>query len=460
MVQSRKRGVSLVIYAVAGALFSFFMFIIIPQFALVGRFVSAAIVFFTVATMANLIVRHAERRIEEAAFIEGTTRFLVQFVDRLRFAYTIEDLIDAAQSVLEHEADCSVLHVDADTSYVVYNSPTRIATDPETLEVLNRNFPATWPDGVYLIDETLGLVSEIERARGFFLVFGPQHFYVLCRYMSVFEVSALDAMFHEFVNFLKRTKTIARLSAISELSKEWNMVAETQKSFLPQKMPEIRGLDVASYFRPLVNVSGDYYDVIPIDEHRTCFLLGDVSGKGLASALIMGVIVNTVKIIENKDDLPGVVRAVDRAIKSMHLQDKYSVLFIGIVDTKAMKIRYVNASMADPIIVTQSPTGYRIKPLQSSCSLVGIIDLDDIEQEEMALYRGDVILMASDGVSEVMNDEGVELGDTELYLTTIKNSAHKTARHFIGDIADLVLEYNGDKKLRDDVTMLVVKVEG
>ena len=277
--------------------------------------------------------------------------------------------------------------------------------------------------------------------------------------MKVFEEQIFKTMQYEFENFLKRTKTVTELTAISELSKEWDMVAETQVSFLPQKMPQIRGVDVAAYFRPLVNVSGDFYDVIPLDEDRTFFLLGDVSGKGLAAALVMGVIINTVKIIENKEDLPGVIRAIDVAIKSMHLQDKYAVLFIGIIDTKKMKIRYVNASMADPIIVTKAPSGWKVRPLQSTCSLVGIIDLDEIVQEEMPLYRGDVVLMASDGVSEVMNDEGVELGDTELYMTTVRNSAYKTARHFVNDIADLVLEYNGDKKLRDDVTMLVAKIE-
>jgi hypothetical protein len=459
MIQSRKKMSALAINLAVGLLFSFFMFLIIPQFSFLGRFVSAAIVFFVVATGSSMLIKTLSGRIEHEVFGVKDTRLLVRFVDRLRFSYTIEDLIDSVQSVLENEADCSALYVNSTTSYVIYNSPTRIATNPDTLELLNRNFPESWADGFYLIDEALGLVSGFADARGFFLVKEKQHFFVMCRYMKVFEESIFPVMLYEFGNFLKRTKTINQLSAISELSKEWNMVAETQMSFLPQKMPEIKGLDVAAYFRPLVNVSGDYYDIIKLDEDRTFFLLGDVSGKGLASALIMGVIVNTVKIIENKNDLGGVIRAIDTAIKSMHLQDKYSVLFIGIIDTKAMKIRYVNASMADPIIITRAPDGYKIKPLQSTCSLVGIIDLDEIVQVEMPLYRGDMVLMASDGVSEVMNDDGVELGDTELYLTTVKNSAHKAARHFINDVADLVLEYNGDKKLRDDVTMLVAKVE-
>ncbi len=459
MIKTQKWLAKLAVDIFVGLAFSFFMFLIIPQFTFFGRFVSAALVFFFIATASAFLTHEIWLRQEHMVYAVKETRLMVQFIDRLRFSYTVEDLIEAIQNVLEHEADCSVLYVNSENSYVIYNSPNRIATDPDTLEVLCRNFPESWSEGVYFIDENLGLVSEIKGARGFFLVYGKLHFYVMCRYMKVFEESIFKTMINEFSNYQKRTKTITQLTAISELSKEWDMVAETQLSFLPQTMPVISRLDIAAYFRPLVNVSGDFYDVIPLDEFRTFFLLGDVSGKGLASALIMGVIANTVKIIDNKEDLPAVIRAIDLAIKSMHLEDKYAVLFIGIIDTKVMKIRYINASMADPIILTRAADGYKIRPLPSNCSLVGIIDLDEITQAEASLYRGDVILMASDGVSEVMDSTGVELGDTELYLSTVKNSAHKGAQHLINDIADLVLSYNGDKKLRDDVTMLVAKIE-
>ena len=93
-------------------------------------------------------------------------------------------------------------------------------------------------------------------------------------------------------------------------------------------MPEVRRLELASYFRPLVNVSGDYYTVLPLDEHKTLVMLGDVSGKGLAAALVMGLVLNTVKIMEDKEDLVSVIYSIDRAIKDMKLQDKYTVLFI------------------------------------------------------------------------------------------------------------------------------------
>lgn len=68
--------------------------------------------------------------------------------------------------------------------------------------------------------------------------------------------------------------------------------------------------------------------------------------------------------------------------------------------------------------------------------------------------------MASDGVSEVMDENGVELGTTKLYQDTIKSSAAKSPKEFINDVVNLVFTYNKGKKLRDDLTMLVAKVEG
>ncbi len=223
-------------------------------------------------------------------------------------------------------------------------------------------------------------------------------------------------------------------------------------------MPDIPKLKLAAYYRPLVNVSGDYYTVLPIDSSKTLLMLGDVSGKGLPAALIMGLVMNTVKIIEDKEDLIAMVRRVDKAIKDMHLQDKYTVLFLGIVDTERMRMTYVNASMSDPKVLSRAPDGYRIKELPSTASLVGIIDIDDVRVAEMRLFRGDMILLATDGVSEVMDDNGIELGDTEIFKETLQTSASKYPQLFIDDIVNLIMKYNGDKRLHDDVTMLVAKV--
>jgi serine phosphatase RsbU (regulator of sigma subunit) len=66
--------------------------------------------------------------------------------------------------------------------------------------------------------------------------------------------------------------------------------------------------------------------------------------------------------------------------------------------------------------------------------------------------------MATDGVSEVMDDSGVELGDTDIYKKTLMAGAAKEPQQMVDDIVDLIMKYNGDKKLHDDVTMMIAKV--
>ena len=425
--------------------------------------------FFTWITTAALIISvllvfyringSLDAKFKRDALLKNETKLLSDFIDRLKFCYSFDEFYKILGEVLEIQGDCSILFVDRIKNFVLYNSPDKLTIDKNLLSTIELNFTSSWNDGVFFLGSNYGIVNTSKVARGFFLVYKGKHLFVFCRYTKAFDTAIYKELYEEYCNFLNRTSTISDLSEIAALSQEWQQLANTQRSFLPAVMPNIPHLELAAYFRPLINVSGDYYSVLPISKSKTLLMLGDVSGKGLAAALVMGLVMNTVKILEDKDDLPGMIRAVDKAIKGMHLQDKYTVLFLGIVDTTKMTIRYVNASMSDPIVITKAADGYRIRPLTSNCSVVGIIDLpDEIEVAEQRLFRGDVIFMSSDGVSEVMNDEGVELGDTELFHNTITKSAEKHPKQFVDDIVNLIMSYNGNKRLHDDVTMMVAKI--
>lgn len=417
-----------------------------------------AFIFLSFLVAGSSIRRHADNFLRVKNLESGYTAYINKFIDALRFCYSFDDFYKQISEILELQADCAVLFIDREKNYVLYNSPDRISSYYTTRDVLSNNFPVGWKDGFYYLGNKYGIVSSYRQARGFFICYQGKQFFVFNRYTMLFDTEIYSKLTEEFFRFIERTKIISNLSEISSLTKEWEQLADTQVSFLPHDIPNIPHLKIATYYRPLVNVSGDYYSILPIDSSKTLLMLGDVSGKGLPAALIMGLVMNTVKIIENKEDLVALIQAVDSAIKGMHLQDKYTVLFLGIVDTEEMKIRYVNASMSDPIVLSRAPDGYRIKELTSSASVVGIIDMDDVHVNEMRLFRGDTILLATDGVSEVMDDNGVELGDTEEYIQTLKSSAAKQPQQFVEDIVDLIMRYNGDKRLHDDVTMMVAKV--
>lgn len=411
------------------------------------------------------IFDNVREKLERNIMHSGATAYFTEFIDKLRFCYSLDDFYKTIAEVLELKADCAIYYVERASCYTLYNSPNKLTVGDykqARSEIMNRlidNFDLNWPDGVYFFNELGGLCSSSKHARGFFIASNCEHFYVFCRYLYLYDNEIYKNLFEEFVRFQNRSRIISSLSEISDLTREWAQLADTQRSFLPAELPKVNRVEFAAYFRPLINVSGDYYTVLPIDEHKTFIMLGDVSGKGMAAALVMGLVMNTVKIQEDKEDLVRTLRSIDASIKSMHLMDKYTVLFMGIIDTEKMRIRYINASMSDPIIITKSPEGYRIKPLSSNCSIIGIIPLDDdIKVEEQRLFSGDMILMASDGVSEVMDENKVELGDTQLYTNTIKESASKSPEEFINDIANLVINYNADTRLHDDVTMLAAKI--
>ena len=418
----------------------------------------AGVVILATLFWGNRIKNYAISKIKSKTIETGETVLLNEFINSIRSCYSLEDFNSAIADILEKQGDCSVMLVDRSKNYILYNSPNRVTTSENVRNKLDQYFTDAWRDGFFFFDRHIGVTSNFKKARGFFLCYEQQHLYVFCRYTRLFDLDVYQRLYEEYKRFVTRTRTISTLSEISATTKEWEQLAITQQSFLPQKIPNISKLKIATYFRPLVNVSGDYFSILPIDQNKTLLMLGDVSGKGLPAALIMGLVMNTVKIIEDKEDLVGVIHAIDKAIKGMHLQDKYTVLFLSIVDTEKMSIRYINASMSDPIILSPSPDGYRIKPLTSNASLVGILDMGDVTVQEKRLFRGDTILMATDGVSEVMDDDGVELGDTDIYKKTLIAGAAKTPQEFVDDIVDLIMKYNGDKKLHDDVTMMIAKV--
>jgi serine phosphatase RsbU (regulator of sigma subunit) len=443
--------ISMVVFAVITPLLS-------RELNFLGILLVAGTAFVLLRMFYDNITQRINAFLKDLFFNRGDTQLLVNFVDRLRFCFTIGDLISAFREILEKRSDSTIMFLDMTKRYMVYNSPTIIGMDQHVFDELVRHYES-WKDGIYFFDDNLDLVSDHRKGRGFFVVSGNLHCYVFMRFVRNMDKEVFPQIFTEYANFLKRNETIEKMFAIAAVSKEWSMVAETQRAFLPKKLPDIPKVELASYFKPLVNVSGDYYDVLPLDADRTLLLLGDVSGKGLAAALIMGIVVNTIRIMEKKDDLELVVRTVDGAIKGMKLQDKYTVLFLGLLDTKKMELSYVNASMADPLIISETKAGRQIRRLGSNCSVVGILDLDTVGVDTVKLLPGDVILMASDGVSEVSNEQGEMLGDTEGWIDFVVDESRCSAQEFVQKLSDLVFKHAAGTKLRDDVTVLVAKVQ-
>lgn len=482
MVKLRKNVSNILISAALSCIFAFFMIFVSPRFLFLGNFYSAkdttifatrtstiteinythrfiigVFLFLMESLFASILAAYFSKRITVKEYNKTFTKLFVDFTDKLRFCYTHENLIEAVQKNLEIEANCSVIMFDSEDT-VVYNSPAAFVSLSETF-VQFKTACKNLKEGIYFFDDNFKL-SKQRKARTVVIISRGIRFCLVCRFLKEVEPEIISVLFAEFKTYINRVNALEKLLYLSQLSQEWSMVSQTQRSFLPKEIPDIQGLEIGAYFKPLVNVSGDYYDIIKISSTKTLFVTGDVSGKGLAAALVMGVVVNTIKIAENKEDLASLIRLIDKAIKRMNLLDKYTVLFLGLIDTEKMTIRYINASMENPMILTEGPEGYKVKTLDSNCSIVGIIDINNINVDERPLYRGDLLLILSDGIPEVMNKEGIELGETEFYMNSIMNFASQKTQNAVEAIANMAVKYSADGQMRDDVTILGVKIKG
>lgn len=482
MVRTKRYIVNLLLAILLSGIFAFFMIFLSPRFLFLGEFYSArdmavsaihsyqipeitsthrwilAFSLFLIEVLfSSMILKYIYERIKVQEYKKVYNKICNEFIENLRFCYTLSNLIKVVREVLEGVADASVIIFDSNER-MLYNSTSSFASNPDTFEKL-KDIARNVGEGIHFVSDSYQQTVHTH-ARMVYICVDDINFFIVWRGLKDVDSEVFPILFSEVKSFSQRSKILSKLIHLSELSQEWRQVSQTQLSFLPKSVPTIKDLDIGAYFKPLVNVSGDYYNFIQVSDTKTLFVLGDVSGKGLAAALVMGVIVNTIKIAKYKEDLKGLIRLIDVAIKRMNLMDKYTVLFLGLIDTEKMTLRYVNASIEDPMIFTRSHDGLKVKSLDSTCSIVGIIDLDEIEEVERPLYNGDLLLIQSDGVPECMNSEGVELGETDFYLENIKGFVQKnTAQGVVDSVANMALEYAHGKKMRDDVTIVACRVK-
>lgn len=449
-----------IIAAVFTAAISFSLFIFTPSD------VPLLFIFFTISIFTVLLLLIKRRiffkalvAIENRNLYCGETLIISMFLKRLRTCFSYEDFFAVIANVLEMKGGCSVLYVDCKNNYVLYNSPSRLASSESIAGILMYNFPLSWKSGVYYFNAEFGVQNTNKDAFGLLFAVGDYHFFLLGPSVAYYDIAVNHSLYKELCRFQTHAKIISDMGKIASLSHDWKKLADVQRFFLSDSVHTCKGLETASYFKPLVNVSGDYYSVIPVDEDKTLLLLGDVSGKGLASALVMGIALNTVKCAQNKSDIVSMVYSIDRAIKGMQLLDKYTVLFIGLIDVRKKTLSYVNASLADAMLFSNDNGTCTVKKLESNCCILGIIDLDDVQPIDMPLSTGDFLFLSTDGLSEVKNKEGIELADSPLFLESLKQNVTLSPDECLKASAALAQKYCSNK-LCDDMTMLAVKIKG
>jgi sigma-B regulation protein RsbU (phosphoserine phosphatase) len=247
------------------------------------------------------------------------------------------------------------------------------------------------------------------------------------------------------------------------LEKELGMARRVQQGLLPGKIPDTPGLEIAARSKFCLEVAGDYYDVINIDDRRTVLAIGDVSGKGAAAALLMSNIQASFRIAvgigsRTSDPVTGlniadVVSRINDLIHRNTPPDQFITFFVGVYEPENRTFSYVNAGHNPPMLLRANG---RLELMDKGGLLLGAMSDMPYEQGSLGLEKNDLIFLYTDGVSEAEN-AGDEMFGEERIKTILQENRNLPPTEILSKLEDEVQDFIGDVPLSDDFTTLVAR---
>jgi len=245
------------------------------------------------------------------------------------------------------------------------------------------------------------------------------------------------------------------------MGRELEIGQEVQNHLLPDTKFKIPNFDMAVFCLPAKEVGGDLYDFIQLSETKYAVIIGDVSGKGLPAAIYMTLTKGILQAAIDKERGPAdALKRANYLIYKTIGRKFFISLILVVIDTETSSMQIARAGHNPIIYLPVKGSGCRLlKPKGIALGLEkGQIFDQEIEETEMILNSGDVMLFYTDGISEALNSRREEYGEQR--MINILNSNYKeNASEIINAVHTDVHKHLGSEKRHDDMTMLVLKAE-
>jgi sigma-B regulation protein RsbU (phosphoserine phosphatase) len=238
------------------------------------------------------------------------------------------------------------------------------------------------------------------------------------------------------------------------LEEEVTIGQRIQRSFLPDGDPHVPNFDIAGANYSSELVGGDYYDFIRIANNQLGVVIGDVSGKGLAAALIMASFrASLIAEIRNNYAIRTIVAKVNRLLWESVEPDRFVTAVYGVLDLEGRRMTYVNAGHNPPYLCRAG--GDAFETLDATGPLLGTFDGATYKERSVEIREGDVLVLFTDGVTETMSEKEEFFGEERLQ-DAIRRLRSQSAAAILRGIREEVSEF-GRGGMDDDMTIVVVK---
>ncbi len=251
------------------------------------------------------------------------------------------------------------------------------------------------------------------------------------------------------------------LTDTTRLKKEMQLAKSIQHTLLPKEIPRIEGYDIGAKYEAAMEVGGDYYDFFNVDDNSIGIAVGDVSGKGIAGALIMTMTRTALRLeARGNKNASHVLANLNSTLEGEFKKGMYITMFYVVLDAKKRIINYSSAGH-NPMILYRGDTEqlYNFNPKGFAVGLdLGSPQIfrNAIKNESIKLKKGDLLFIYTDGITEAMNSNREEFGEYRL-LDMIKQYHHLPAQEMSDKVLEVINEFTAGYPQSDDITYVVVK---
>ena len=270
-----------------------------------------------------------------------------------------------------------------------------------------------------------------------------------------FELLGSDAMSREIE--AQRQAIAAKLESERRAAQELEIAKQVQARLFPQTLPALKTLDYAGVCIQARHVGGDYYDFLALGQERLGLLIGDISGKGMAAALLMANLQANLRsqFALAREQPRLLLRSVNRLFYQNTVDSAYATFFFSEYDDRAQHLRYANCGHLPALLLRHDGT---LEKLHSTGTVLGLFEDWDSPAAECQLYPGDTLALYTDGVTEAFNAAGEEFGEERL-TEAFQQSRALSADRMLTSVVEEIQKFSSCEQ-HDDITLIVAKCTG
>lgn len=246
-----------------------------------------------------------------------------------------------------------------------------------------------------------------------------------------------------------------------QLERQTDLARQVQMDLLPAVDANFESLDFAAACVPALQVGGDFYDVFSDDRARIAIVVGDVSGKGLPAAVVVGLLLGAVRAsgwMGGGTEHEASSRRLSELLRTRTSLERFASMFWCYYEPRSQVLRYVNAGHLPPILLKRNGDGeIEIQRLTEGGPVLGLLRQADYRQGQAVVAAGDLLVLYSDGVVEAASASGEQFDEDRL-LAVIRENSERSPAEIREEILKQVRSFLGKEQAQDDLTLVVARI--